>query len=68
MRSLLFHLPEYLISSSFPLPFDASVVSLPVDAINAFRLLLEKHLEKQKPVHFAILDLEKAFDSIPRED
>ncbi|VDP07820.1 unnamed protein product [Heligmosomoides polygyrus] len=38
-----------------------------VDAIHAVRLLLEKHREKQKPVHFAFLDLEKAFDRVPRE-
>ncbi|VDO76064.1 unnamed protein product [Heligmosomoides polygyrus] len=38
-----------------------------VDAIHAVRLLLEKHREKQKPVHFAFLDLEKAFDCVPRE-
>ncbi|VDP54323.1 unnamed protein product [Heligmosomoides polygyrus] len=33
-----------------------------IDAIHATRLLLEKHSEKQKPVHIAFLDLEKAFD------
>uniref|UniRef100_A0A183FTW5 Reverse transcriptase domain-containing protein n=1 Tax=Heligmosomoides polygyrus TaxID=6339 RepID=A0A183FTW5_HELPZ len=38
-----------------------------VDAIHAVRLLLEKHREKQKPVHFAYLDLEKAFDRVPRD-
>ncbi|VDP41883.1 unnamed protein product [Heligmosomoides polygyrus] len=38
-----------------------------VDAIHAARLLLEKHREKQKPVHFAFLDLEKALDRVPRE-
>ncbi|VDO63835.1 unnamed protein product [Heligmosomoides polygyrus] len=38
-----------------------------VDAIHAVRLLLEKHREKQKPVHFAFLDLEKAFDRVPQE-
>ncbi|VDO76784.1 unnamed protein product [Heligmosomoides polygyrus] len=38
-----------------------------VDAIHAVRLLLEKHHEKQKPVHFAFLDLEKAFDRVLRE-
>ncbi|VDO85129.1 unnamed protein product [Heligmosomoides polygyrus] len=37
-----------------------------VDAIHAARLLLEKHREKQKPVHFAFLDLEKAFDCVSR--
>ncbi|VDO19488.1 unnamed protein product [Heligmosomoides polygyrus] len=29
--------------------------------------LLEKHREKQKSVHIAFLDLEKAFDRVPRE-
>ncbi|VDP22515.1 unnamed protein product [Heligmosomoides polygyrus] len=31
------------------------------------RLLLEKHREKQKPVHIAFLELEKAFDRVPPE-
>ncbi|VDO94808.1 unnamed protein product, partial [Heligmosomoides polygyrus] len=38
-----------------------------VDAIHAARLLIEKHREKQRPVHIAFLDLEKAFDRVPRE-
>uniref|UniRef100_A0A183FKK7 Reverse transcriptase domain-containing protein n=1 Tax=Heligmosomoides polygyrus TaxID=6339 RepID=A0A183FKK7_HELPZ len=33
-----------------------------IDAIHAARLLIEKHREKQKSVHIAFLDLEKAFD------
>ncbi|VDP07609.1 unnamed protein product [Heligmosomoides polygyrus] len=38
-----------------------------IDAIHVARLLLEKHCEKQKPVHVAFLDMEKAFDRVPRE-
>ncbi|VDO69908.1 unnamed protein product [Heligmosomoides polygyrus] len=38
-----------------------------IDAIHAARLLIEKHREKQKSVHIAFLDLEKAFDRVPRE-
>ncbi|VDP07994.1 unnamed protein product [Heligmosomoides polygyrus] len=38
-----------------------------VDPIHATRLLIEKHREKQKAVHIAFLDLEKAFDRVPRE-
>ncbi|VDO89830.1 unnamed protein product [Heligmosomoides polygyrus] len=38
-----------------------------VDAIHAVRLLIEKHRDKQKPVHLAFLDLEKAFGRVPRE-
>ncbi|VDP50919.1 unnamed protein product [Heligmosomoides polygyrus] len=38
-----------------------------IDAIHAARLLVEKHREKQKPVHTAFLDLEKAFDRAPSE-
>ncbi|VDP34371.1 unnamed protein product [Heligmosomoides polygyrus] len=38
-----------------------------IDAIHSAHLLLKKHLEKQKPVHIALLDLEKAFDRVPRE-
>ncbi|VDP00621.1 unnamed protein product [Heligmosomoides polygyrus] len=45
-------------SSSFP---RISVVSY-VDVA-----LLEKHREKQKPAHFALLDLEKAVDRVPRD-
>ncbi|EYB97211.1 hypothetical protein Y032_0142g2301 [Ancylostoma ceylanicum] len=37
------------------------------DAIHAARLLIEKHREKQKPLHLAFLDMEKAFDRVPRE-
>uniref|UniRef100_A0A7I4Y4S3 Reverse transcriptase domain-containing protein n=1 Tax=Haemonchus contortus TaxID=6289 RepID=A0A7I4Y4S3_HAECO len=38
-----------------------------IDAIHATRLLLEKHREKRRPVHLAFLDLEKAFDRVPRD-
>ncbi|VDO76098.1 unnamed protein product [Heligmosomoides polygyrus] len=38
-----------------------------IDAIHATRVLVEKHREKQKPVHIAFLDLEKAFNRVPRE-
>ncbi|VDO19327.1 unnamed protein product [Heligmosomoides polygyrus] len=38
-----------------------------IDAIHAARLLVEKHREKQKSVHIAFLDLEKAFDCVPHE-
>uniref|UniRef100_A0A183F2B7 Reverse transcriptase domain-containing protein n=1 Tax=Heligmosomoides polygyrus TaxID=6339 RepID=A0A183F2B7_HELPZ len=38
-----------------------------IDAIHAARLLVEKHRERQKPVHLAFIDLEKAFDRVPRE-
>ncbi len=37
------------------------------DAIHTARLLLEKHREKNKPVHMPFLDLEKAFDCIPHK-
>ncbi|VDP08946.1 unnamed protein product [Heligmosomoides polygyrus] len=47
--------------------FERIVDGSTVDAIHAVRLLLENHCEKQKPVHFAFLDLEKAFDRVPRE-
>ncbi|VDO34554.1 unnamed protein product [Heligmosomoides polygyrus] len=35
--------------------------------MNAARLLVEKHREKQKPVHIAFLDWEKTFDRVSRE-
>ncbi|KAK3558054.1 hypothetical protein QTP86_006472 [Hemibagrus guttatus] len=37
------------------------------DAIHAIWLLLERHQEKNKPVHMAFLDLEKAFDRVPQD-
>ncbi|EYB92579.1 hypothetical protein Y032_0192g1358 [Ancylostoma ceylanicum] len=37
------------------------------DAIHASRLLIEKHREKQKTLHIAFLDFEKAFDRVPHE-
>ncbi|KAL6727136.1 hypothetical protein Aduo_009040 [Ancylostoma duodenale] len=36
-------------------------------AIHAARLMIEKHWEKQKPLHLAFLDLEKVFDRVPHE-
>ena len=38
------------------------------DAIFCLRMLFEKWTEGQKAVHFAFIDLEKAFDRIPREE
>ncbi|VDP56529.1 unnamed protein product [Heligmosomoides polygyrus] len=38
-----------------------------INAIHAARLLVEKHREKQKPVHIGSLDLEKTFNRVPRE-
>ena len=36
------------------------------DAIFILRQLQEKHLGKHKPLYFAFVDLEKAFDRVPR--
>ncbi|EYC40022.1 hypothetical protein Y032_0632g876 [Ancylostoma ceylanicum] len=38
-----------------------------INAIHAVRLLTEKHREKKKTVHLSFLDLEKAFNRIPRD-
>ncbi|KAK6756239.1 hypothetical protein RB195_014564 [Necator americanus] len=38
-----------------------------IDAIHAVRILLEKHREKNRSLHLAFLDLEKAFDRVPHE-
>ncbi|VDO18785.1 unnamed protein product [Heligmosomoides polygyrus] len=38
-----------------------------VNAAHAVHLLLEKHREEQKLVHFAVLDLKKILDRVPRE-
>ncbi|EYB88615.1 hypothetical protein Y032_0244g3530 [Ancylostoma ceylanicum] len=38
-----------------------------IDAIHAARLLIERHTERNRFVHLAFLDLEKAFDRVLRE-
>ncbi|GJU18287.1 retrovirus-related pol polyprotein LINE-1 [Tanacetum coccineum] len=37
------------------------------EAIHLLRSLMEKYRERQRDLHMAFLDLEKAYDSIPRE-
>ncbi|ETN86061.1 hypothetical protein NECAME_16499 [Necator americanus] len=38
-----------------------------IDAIHAVRILLDKHRERNRNVHLAFLDLEKAFDRVSHE-
>ncbi|GJV65767.1 retrovirus-related pol polyprotein LINE-1 [Tanacetum coccineum] len=38
-----------------------------VEAIHLIRSLMEKYKERQRDLHMAFLDLEKAYDSIPRD-
>nr|GEZ89027.1 ataxia telangiectasia mutated family protein [Tanacetum cinerariifolium] len=38
-----------------------------MEAIHIIRSLMEKYRERQKDLHLAFLDLEKAYDSVPRE-
>ena len=37
------------------------------DAIFIMRQVQEKHQEKKKKLYYALVDLEKAFDKVPRE-
>nr|GFB65668.1 hypothetical protein [Tanacetum cinerariifolium] len=38
-----------------------------VEAIHLIRSLMEKYTKRQRDLHMAFLDLEKAYDSVPRE-
>ncbi|GJW29121.1 hypothetical protein Tco_0045996 [Tanacetum coccineum] len=38
-----------------------------VEAIHLIRILMEKYKERQRDLHMAFLDLEKAYDSVPRK-
>nr|GEU68142.1 retrovirus-related Pol polyprotein LINE-1 [Tanacetum cinerariifolium] len=38
-----------------------------VEAIHLIRSLMEKYMERQRDLHLAFLDLEKAYDSVPQE-
>ncbi|GJY27052.1 retrovirus-related pol polyprotein LINE-1 [Tanacetum coccineum] len=38
-----------------------------MEVIHIIRTLMEKYRERQKDLHLAFLDLEKAYDSVPRE-
>lgn len=37
------------------------------DAVQAMRIVMEKHRDAQEDLHFVFIDLEKAFDRVPRD-
>ena len=38
-----------------------------IDAVFIFRRLQEEYLDKEKKLHMSFIDLEKAFDRVPRK-
>ena len=44
-----------------------AITKMRTDAIFILRQLQEKHLAKNKKLYFAFVDLEKAFDRVPRK-
>ena len=38
------------------------------DALFALRMLMEKYIEGQKELHCVMIDLEKAYGKVPREE
>ena len=50
-----------------PNPFGFVPGRSTTDAIFALRILMEKHREKQQPLQLAFIDMEKAYDHVPRD-
>ncbi|GJS95353.1 ataxia telangiectasia mutated family protein [Tanacetum coccineum] len=57
---------RFCLDSGFRKPIRLYAMTVSIEAIHIIRSLMEKYRERQKDLHLAFLDLEKAYDSVPR--